>query len=303
MLYLHRVTENRERGSDLRNLRVFKKLCGEENFGNIVLGITWWDEEDDDVARAREEVLRSTPEFWGDMIRKGSRVQRVPMDSEGCVNLLLGFAGREATTLRIQREMIDEKKAADETGAASELDRQSKLRALEAEEKVKNLAQQNLKRDALHKLDQQAAEKASEQKLLFHKKWERREAEERLLREQRERELYDRGSKEGIGRFLQNLEATTRHRKSLQTQSGLLNQYKRTGWIKQNFKFIQQQVGFQQVGSLIPWALHRQFCDHCLIQLPLFDAYWSELSQACLILLPAYHAKLSNRMRKLRQRN
>ena len=274
---------------------MFKKLCGEENFGNIVLGITWWDEEDDDVARAREETLRSTPEFWGDMIKKGSRVQRVPMDSEGCVNLLLELAGRKATTLRIQREMVDENKTADETEAASELDRQSKLRAIEAEEKVKTLAQQTLKREALHRLDQQAAKKASEQKLLFEKELERREAEERSLREQRERELQDRGSKDKIGRHLLDLEAPTRHHKSLQTQFRLLKRYKEFGSMKQNFKVIQPQVGF-----LTSWTLHSGFCDHCLVQLPLFDDYWSELSQACLILLPAYNAKKLNRLRQLR---
>ena len=270
---------------------MFKKLCGEENFEKIVLGITWWDEEDDDVARAREETLRSTPEFWGDMVKKGSRLQRVPMDSEGCVDLLLGLAGKEATALRIQREMVGENKTADKTEAASELDRQRKLRAIEAEEKVKTLAQQNLKREALHKLDQKAAKKASEQKLLFDKKWDRGEAEERLLRKQRERKLQDRGSKEDTGRFLQDFDSTISHREPMKTQFRLLNEYKGFAFMIQNFKIIQTRMG-----HCIPWPLHSGFCDHCLIQLPLFDTFWGELSQACMILPLAYNAKLLNRL-------
>lgn len=217
---------------------MFKNLCGEENFGNIVLGITWWDEEDDDVARAGEETLRSTPEFWNDMVNKGSRLQRVPINSEGCVDLLLGLAGKEATTLRVQREMVNKNKTANKTEAALELDHQRKLHTIEAEEKVKTWTQQNLKREALHKLDQKAAKKATEQKLLFNKKWDRGEAEKRLLRKQRERKLQDRGSKEDTGRFLQEFDSTISHREPIKTQFGLLNEYKGFAFMVQNFKII-----------------------------------------------------------------
>lgn len=217
---------------------MFKKLYGEENFGIIVLGITWWDEEDDDVARAREETLRSTPEFWNDMVNKGSRLQRVPINSEGCVDLLLGLAGKEATTLRVQREMVNKNKTTNKTKAALELDHQRKLHTIEAEEKVKTWTQQNLKREALHKLDQKAAKKATEQKLLFNKKWDRGEAEKRLLRKQRERKLQDRGSKEDTGRFLQEFDSTISHREPIKTQFGLLNEYKGFAFMVQNFKII-----------------------------------------------------------------
>ena len=300
ILYLHPITENRERGSDLRNLRMFKKLCGEENFGKIILGITWWDEENDDIARAREEALRSTPEFWGDMIKNGSRVQRVPMDNNGCVDLLLGLARRETTTLRIQREMVDEDKTPDETETASELDRWSKLRAIEAYEEVKTLAQQNLKSEALQKLDQQAAKEATEQKLLFDRNWDKREAEERILREQRERDLRNRGGTGEYGRYV-DLEATKiirrlfGHSECLERQFRLLEKYKNFGLMKQNCKVIQSQwAGFN------PSGLHGAFCDHCLIQLPLFDACWSELPRLCLIFLPIYSAKPLDSMQDLR---
>ena len=193
---------------------MFKKLCGTENFANIVLGITWWDEEDEDVAMAREKVLKSTPELWGDMIAKGSRVQRVPLQSEGCEKLLLGLAGRKATTLRIQREMLQENKTAAETDAASELDHQGKLCAIEA-------TKEDRQRKALRKFEEQAVSKAAEQKLPFEKIRGEREVEQRVLKEQQQQLENEIDQTPGAKKLMRRSVA---HAASLQTQARRLEE-------------------------------------------------------------------------------
>ncbi|KAF8557899.1 kinase-like protein [Imleria badia] len=72
LLYLHRISDMRFAGTPLRNLAVFKDLCGDGNLKNIVLVTTMWDEvEDQAVGSQREDELLS--DFWKVMIRQGSR--------------------------------------------------------------------------------------------------------------------------------------------------------------------------------------------------------------------------------------
>lgn len=43
LVYLHPMTDNRFRGSAMRNLYMFKKLCGERCLPSVVLATTMWD--------------------------------------------------------------------------------------------------------------------------------------------------------------------------------------------------------------------------------------------------------------------
>lgn len=165
LVYLHRLIANREKGSDLRNLKVFKKLCGEENFDKIVLGITWWDQIDPQTAFAREHMLCDTPEFWGDMVSKGARVERIPHDKVQCIQLLLASAKNESTTLRIQEEMAKGKEPL-ETTAAKELEQYKAIDAIKDAEESERKAQ-----EVAYDLKNQAIEqRASERRLEQHRR-------------------------------------------------------------------------------------------------------------------------------------
>ena len=92
LLYLHKMIDNRQKGSELRNLRVFRELCCDENFKQRN---SWYRLV---VTRARnyrkssEKIPRETLEFWGEMISKGSQVVRAPLDRFECIQLLLDIA-------------------------------------------------------------------------------------------------------------------------------------------------------------------------------------------------------------------
>lgn len=173
LLYLHRIIANREKGSNLRNLRVFKTLCGEENFDKIILGITWWDQLDPQVALAREQMLYDTPEFWGDMISKGSRIQRIPHDKAQCIQLVYDLAKNQRTTLRIQDEMAKGKNAL-QTTAAKEMEHYKAIHAIKDAEEGDRKAQ-----EISHHLKSQAIEQwASERRLEQHRRLQGRQMQQ-----------------------------------------------------------------------------------------------------------------------------
>ena len=131
VLYLHRITDVRMAGTPLRNLAVFKDLCGDENLKNIVLVTTMWDElQDESIGSKREEALLST--FWKDMVHLGSRTCRFQGTRESVweiVNCLdLGGSFQARMILQIQHEIVDCGLPLHETAAARTL-----FRSLSAE--------------------------------------------------------------------------------------------------------------------------------------------------------------------------
>ncbi|KAI9777633.1 MAG: hypothetical protein M1839_008687 [Geoglossum umbratile] len=118
IIYLHRISEPRMQGSELRNLRMFKKLCGDECFRNVILATTFWEQVDEQIARARERELCETATFWGDMIERGSQIFRVGKDQKSGLAMLSCLAGKGNITLQIQDELVMQGLHISQTGAA-----------------------------------------------------------------------------------------------------------------------------------------------------------------------------------------
>ncbi|KAI5999560.1 P-loop containing nucleoside triphosphate hydrolase protein [Pisolithus albus] len=109
VLYLHRISDKRVSGAPLRNYHMFKALCGEENFKNVVLVTTMWDEVTEEVGSAREKELQS--DLWRSMMNLGSTMQRFDGTTESAWNIINSFSLAppvQRRPLRIQREMVDE---------------------------------------------------------------------------------------------------------------------------------------------------------------------------------------------------
>jgi hypothetical protein len=63
-------------GSALRNLKMFQQLCGKEPLKNVILATTFGSKVAKEDALRREEQLKVTPEFWRDMLERGSTMKR-----------------------------------------------------------------------------------------------------------------------------------------------------------------------------------------------------------------------------------
>ncbi|KAG1740779.1 uncharacterized protein EDB91DRAFT_1281465 [Suillus paluster] len=68
ILFFHRITESRMRGTPLRNLSVFKELCGTNALENVILTTTMWDEVPEHIRSQREQQLKT--QFWQEMMSR-----------------------------------------------------------------------------------------------------------------------------------------------------------------------------------------------------------------------------------------
>ena len=164
ILYLHRVTEPRMAGTAFNNLRMFKKLCGENFYPRVSLCTTFWDTVHRKDAERREAELIETDEFWGRMFERGSKVYRHSGDRNSAIDILKSIIRhrkdekeRNAPSyVRVQREMAEENKTLDETSAGQEVN----AKILEERKKFENELKEAKEdmRVAVEENDRKAAE-------------------------------------------------------------------------------------------------------------------------------------------------
>ncbi|KAJ4856515.1 50S ribosome-binding GTPase domain-containing protein [Trichoderma breve] len=152
IVYLHRITDNRMGGTALKNLSIFKKLCGDEGLSCVVLVITMWGLVSREEGERREHDLSTKPEYWAGMVSRGSKVLRLDKGTVSALAVMEHiFAQRRRITLDIQQEMASGK-TLDETSAGQEV--QADLAALRKKHKKdlkklrKEMEQEFNKRDA-----------------------------------------------------------------------------------------------------------------------------------------------------------
>ena len=107
-------------GTELKNLRVFEKLCGED-FSRIVLVTTMWDEVEREMGELRETQLKY--EHWKTLIDRGSSIRQFYCNQKSAFDILAPFIdeANQRSTLRLQTEMNDLGLKLEQTGAARAL--------------------------------------------------------------------------------------------------------------------------------------------------------------------------------------
>lgn len=122
LIYLHRITDVRIGGSGMKNLRMFRKLCGEQGLGSVVLATTMWSLCPAADAKRREDQLVNQNDLWTKLVSNGARVFRQDdgiASGQKIINYLIDRA--HPVTLDIQREMVDQGKTLGETSAGKEV--------------------------------------------------------------------------------------------------------------------------------------------------------------------------------------
>lgn len=120
VIYLHSINKPRMEGSALRNLRLFRQLCGESPLKNVVLGTTFWGAVNEEAGKSREKELRLRPEFWGQMVERGSRMMRVT-DRASALEIVDYLMPMVPVPLEIQKEMVDQEKHLIDTAAGQHM--------------------------------------------------------------------------------------------------------------------------------------------------------------------------------------
>ena len=118
IVYLYDICLPRFTGSILKNLDMFKKLCGDDALGNIVLGTTKWSLIN--RQETGEQQLRDS--FWKDMINHGSVIRRVGDDPSSAREILDHIIqNRAVESVLIQGEVVDKRIPIPETTAGKTL--------------------------------------------------------------------------------------------------------------------------------------------------------------------------------------
>jgi hypothetical protein len=100
----------------MRNLSMFRELCGENALHNVILTTTMWDElgEDSIVGATREYELRT--KIWKPMMDRGCKIARFAGTRESAWQLISTF-NHSHYPVKLQEELVDQGKKLNETSA------------------------------------------------------------------------------------------------------------------------------------------------------------------------------------------
>ncbi|KAG0013603.1 hypothetical protein BGZ80_010967 [Entomortierella chlamydospora] len=118
IIYLHNITDTRMRGSSLKNMQMFAKLCGEKSYRNVVLLTGRWDTIDQADAVEKENDLKK--KIWKEYLDAGCQLDRY-WDKNDLVRIFKTILQKPPVVLDIQREMAVEGKALDKTAAGEQV--------------------------------------------------------------------------------------------------------------------------------------------------------------------------------------
>ncbi|TCD63735.1 hypothetical protein EIP91_004986 [Steccherinum ochraceum] len=124
VIYMHRISDIRVGGVNRRNFSMFRKLCGEETLRNVLLVTNMWGAVDPAIGEKREQELMTDDLLFKPVLDKGAKIVRHDNTIESAQSILNHLIRNHPEALRIQKELVDEKKDISETGAGEELARE-----------------------------------------------------------------------------------------------------------------------------------------------------------------------------------
>lgn len=134
IIYLQSIMDPRMYGSSLRNLKMFKDLCGENPMKNVVLVTNRWEYASScgeaGKALEKEGELRTKADFWAPLIKRGSdmvcwednyapRIQYTSAvkDFLSAHDIIRRFINKEPKVLQIQTELVEQQRKLIDTTA------------------------------------------------------------------------------------------------------------------------------------------------------------------------------------------
>ncbi|TKA49893.1 hypothetical protein B0A49_13745, partial [Cryomyces minteri] len=125
IVYPHRISDNRMSGASKKNLTTFESLCGDGTYSNVVIATTMWNPAERHDFLHNEQQLLSEASFFGDICSQGARHFRYAENGGGIaereqcamaiISHLIDVSRLSPVVLQIQFELVDEKRAVDDT--------------------------------------------------------------------------------------------------------------------------------------------------------------------------------------------
>ncbi|KAG2347716.1 hypothetical protein BDR05DRAFT_957309 [Suillus weaverae] len=121
IVYMHRISDFRMGGTNKRNFKMFRELCGESTLRNVLIVTNMWSEVTSDLGEMREKQLEGN--FFKAVLDKGARMLKHEGTRESTHRILRYLIHNQPATLLIQKELVNERKNIVQTSAGSELTR------------------------------------------------------------------------------------------------------------------------------------------------------------------------------------
>ena len=120
---------------------MFRELCGESALRNVILVTNMWKEDSQDTNEAREHELSTN--FFKSAIERGARMVRHLNTAESARNIVRRIMGYHPVALRIQRQLVDERKGIADTSAGRAINQElSAIHRAKSDRDLKKLQDQ-----------------------------------------------------------------------------------------------------------------------------------------------------------------
>ena len=122
IIYIHRISDNQFGGIAGRNFNMFRQLCGYTAFKSAILVTNMWDEVSYSVGEARERELSGR--FFRLVLDHGALMTRHNNTAQSAHNIIRRILRNDPVLLRIQRELVHERRDIVNTTAGGSIKRQ-----------------------------------------------------------------------------------------------------------------------------------------------------------------------------------
>ncbi|KAI0789934.1 P-loop containing nucleoside triphosphate hydrolase protein [Abortiporus biennis] len=170
VIYLHRITDRRLGGIARKNFTMFRKLCGEQTLGSVIIATNCWNMVEESVGAQREKELMTDDLLFKPAVDKGACMLRHDGSVESAHEIIRKLYTRRPRALRIQQEIVREGKSITETEAFLELDKEVAEMRKKHEEEMKEI--QEMLRDAIKDGDKTSQTELEEAKTELQKAME-----------------------------------------------------------------------------------------------------------------------------------
>jgi septin family protein len=242
IVYMHRITDVRIGGSGMKNLRMFRKLCGQGGLRSVACVTSMWSLCSADDGQRRERQLMQQNDLWKYLLDNGVRAFRHDANKASAERILRHLIQqRRPVALDIQVEMVDHGLRLSQTAAGKEV--QGDL------DKLKEQHQQEMQEiraemeDAIREKDLERRKELEEYQKQIQQQVAKQEEEMKRLeasREQLRREMQEQHSRE-----LASMRSEWERRRSSSNEDG-----------------YGERVVYQQM--LVPYLLPVQYVDRGL---------------------------------------
>lgn len=103
---------------------MFRKLCGDDALKNIIIVTNMWGQVSPEIGMAREKELASDDILFKPVLDKGAVMLRHDNTLSSAQTIIRRIISNHPKVLKIQRELVDERKDISQTDAGVELNRE-----------------------------------------------------------------------------------------------------------------------------------------------------------------------------------